>query len=108
MSWYSLGIMVFSHYAVGGEQGTATYSVEFEPLVGLLIVVPDRPVVLVHHDAWAAPVQMHVDNYQSVKYVLFTDELFVVRGDELEELLGGLDGGDNFLLLLRGHYDLNL
>ena len=91
------------------EHGSATYSVEFEPLVGLLIVVPDRPVVLVHHDARAAPVQMHVDHYQPVSYVwLLTDELFVVRGDELEELLGGLDGGDDFLLLLRGHYDLNL
>ena len=62
LSWYSLGIMVFSHYAVGGEHGSATYSVEFEPLVGLLIVVPDRSVVLVHHNAWAAPVQMHVDH----------------------------------------------
>ena len=39
---------------------------------------------------------------------LLTDELFVVLGDELEELLGGLDGGDDFLLLLWGHYDLNL
>ena len=45
-----------------------TYSVEFEPLVGLLVVVPDRPVVLIHHDAWATPVQMHVNYYYSNKH----------------------------------------
>ena len=39
---------------------------------------------------------------------MLTDQLLVLRGDELEELLGGLDGGDDFLLLLRRHYDLNL
>ena len=49
-----------------GEHGSVTYSVEFEPLVGLLVVVPYGPIVLVHHDAWAAPVQMNVDHYYPV------------------------------------------
>ena len=45
-----------------GEHEFGTYSVELEPLVGLLVVVPYGPIVLVHHDAWAAPVQMNVNH----------------------------------------------
>lgn len=91
-----------------GEHGFVTYGVELEPLVCLLVVVPYGPIVLVHHDAWAAPVQMNVDHYTLSIYASLTDKLLVLRGDELEELLGGLDGGDDFLLLLWRHYDLNL
>ncbi len=49
-----------------GEDGYVTYGVELEPLVGLLVVVPYGPIVLVHHDAWPAPVQMYVDHYYPI------------------------------------------
>ena len=49
-----------------GEHGFGTYGVELEPLVGLLVVVPYGPIVLVHHDAWAAPVKMNVNHYYPI------------------------------------------
>lgn len=38
------------------------YCVKLEALVGLLIVEPDRLVVLVHYHAWAAPSQVDIDH----------------------------------------------
>ena len=41
----------------------AAYCVELKALVSFFIVVPDGPVVLIHHDAGAAPIQVHIDYY---------------------------------------------
>ena len=50
-------------YVVNGSVyfDVKAYSEKFETLVSLLIIVPDGPVVLVHDDAGAAPVQVNVD-----------------------------------------------
>ena len=45
-----------------GSLGFAAYSIEFNPLIGLFVIKPNRSIVLVHHDAWTAPVQMNVDH----------------------------------------------
>jgi hypothetical protein len=46
------------------------YSVEFEALVCFFIVVPDGSVVLIHHDAWTAPMQMDINHCHENKIML--------------------------------------
>ena len=53
-----------------GEDGYLTYGVELDPFVGLLVVVPYSSIVLVHHDAWSAPVQMNVDHYYLINLAI--------------------------------------
>ena len=69
---------MFSHYT-NVEGIMISYSVEFNSLVGLLVVVPDCLVVLIHHNAWPAPIQVHI-NYYLIYHSseIVTNEFFVV------------------------------
>ena len=78
---------------VGWEECRVTCP-ELYPVLSLLVVEEDRPVVLVHHDAGPAPCRVQVHHHQ----------LLVLRGGDLlgEVLLGG-DRVHDFLLLLGRH-----
>ena len=83
------------------------YSIEFEALICFLIIIPDCSVVLIHHDAWTAPMQMNVNYcYENKMLKRLTDDLFVALGNQLQELFSGGDDLHDFLLLFRRHVDL--
>ena len=55
-----------------------SYSIEFDALICFFIVIPDCSVVLVHHDTWAAPMQMDINHcYENKMFKGPTSNLFV-------------------------------